>query len=327
MISTALLQRLVLSISAVLFILVLVPLLRWYTGGFGVLPLVSASIPLLLGLMGIFVALHEEWAKRNKLLVSMTFVLVSTSGFVVTTALDRRARAETANAQMEAQKANDALTVKVDALNLSTAKIKEIGDLNTDLQKQLIGSSLALQQSNEHIGTLSADTLASSKETFENIMGTGSVPLIYPFEALTPITSDPSVKLPLFIVNTGRHFLTSVTVFIHKWPPSTAEEIFKAPELAVGTVRAGFARPLSEGVPVPREDHTDAYEIMIHTQNASFEEILEVRQSKKGFYEHRYKVSRITTRLVSREFASLESKVVIAMTDWSGEKPLFEIGP
>jgi len=323
MFSPGSLRRLVTAaIGITLAGLILVGVTRWYLGGFQMLTQMSAATPLLLGLMGVFVALHEDWAKQHKPVVIALFVLVSGIGFLVTTEQDRRLSSATTAAQ-------SALANSVSAPGAEASEIKEEQDRNTELQNQLINSNAELVTSSRQISELSSEAVVNSRESLSNIMGTGSVPFVIPQTAL------PLDPIPLGIFNGGKHLLTGVTVVIKRQldpPPQTAEDLFKRQELAVGTLHPGLPRLLSERIsPKPDSNGMDFYDVYISTQSETFEQLLEFRRGTNGFlWAYRYVVWQDVVRLDrSRASLSGRQRMVIPMTAWSDEKrhPLFEIGP
>lgn len=149
---------------------------------------ISAASQLVLGFMGVLLALHEDWAKRHRSFIIAAFALAALFGFYTTIRQARDSARETAHAQTQAAEANIRLSNSLDNLNKSTAEISRVQRLNTQLQEQLL--------------TRSGEIAELSQQGIDQITGGDS---------FCVFLADPTNKNAQ-----GRH---SVTVFVYgKYP-------------------------------------------------------------------------------------------------------------
>lgn len=269
----------------------------------------SLGSPFVLGLMGVFVALHEEWAKKHRVFVIVAFTVASALAFYVTNRQASESAKETAEAQRQATDANAKLSDSVEDLHKGATEISRVQALNTRLQEKLLASSEQLLASSGKISDLSGQAVANSKESLRNIMGADSIPCIVP---QVYVQVDPVL---LMIFNRGEHLLTGVTVRIRHEPA----EFFTKPELSVGVVHPGIGKMLSEGVsPKPDSTGIDTYLIDISTQSEQFSQTLVFRKGKDASpWAYRYWVWKHTLKRAKGSKA--ENFEVIRPTKWSDE--------
>src|SRR5205807_783797 len=108
----------------------------------------SAALPLLLGFMGVLIALREDWAKKHRRLVIGAFAVVSILGFYVAVRQIRESIKAEEAANRRADEANEKLHDSMDRLgkqggdlNSKTDEIRRVESLNTELQNKLLGQS------------------------------------------------------------------------------------------------------------------------------------------------------------------------------------------
>jgi hypothetical protein len=134
---------------------------------------VSVVVQAALGFMGVYVAMHEDWAKEHRRLVIAAFSIVMLTGFFVTVrqihlAAQEKAQAEkeSAESRKQAAVAEQRLSDTLERVGTQTGQIsnqtEEIGrvqGLNTELQRKLMESSSKLQQSSDRITDLSKQAI------------------------------------------------------------------------------------------------------------------------------------------------------------------------
>lgn len=130
---------------------------------------VSEAIPLVLGFMGVLIALHEDWAKRNRWWVIGAFVVVSGLGFYANVKHRERLEMEASKSREDAAIANTKLADSIKNLGSQTNQIVTQGDeikrverLNTGLQNKLLDQSGQLIDSGKRISDLSKEAIATT---------------------------------------------------------------------------------------------------------------------------------------------------------------------
>jgi hypothetical protein len=103
---------------------------------------------LILVLMGVWIALHEDWAKRHRFLVMAAFIVAGFAGLWATRQQSIQTGKEISEAQKEAAAANRQLSNTLEKINNQsvqignqTSEISRVQDLNTELQERLLGTS------------------------------------------------------------------------------------------------------------------------------------------------------------------------------------------
>lgn len=71
----------------------------------------------MLVLLGVWIALHEDWAKRHRFLVLASFVIAGFAWLYMTRQQSRQSSAEVAEAQKQAAEANTKLSNTLEKIN------------------------------------------------------------------------------------------------------------------------------------------------------------------------------------------------------------------
>lgn len=124
---------------------------------------------LILVLMGVWIALHEDWAKRHRFLVLAGFVIAGFAGLYMTRQQSRQSGQEVAEAQRQAADANTKLSNTLEKINNQsiqignqTGEISRVQNLNTALQNKLLDQNGQLIDSSKQIAELSKESIASA---------------------------------------------------------------------------------------------------------------------------------------------------------------------
>jgi hypothetical protein len=240
---------------------------------------------LVLVLMGVGIALHEDWAKRHRFLVLTAFIVAGFVGLYLTRQQSRQSLQEVAEAQRQAAEANAKLSNTLERINNQsvqignqTGEIQRVQGLNTDLQNKLLGQSGQLLNSSRQISEL-------SKEAINTTTGGESFCYMYldwhtldhPFPVFMSLG-----KQPLYDVHARVTDLKNFDAAM-KRPHSLAEIL--GLQIDVGDLTPTLAKmQFDKTIPLSDPERAD-FNIFFDARNGSWNEFLRMRKVGNGWVE------------------------------------------
>lgn len=128
----------------------------------GLFRYLAVALPIVLGFMGVLLALHEDWAKRHRGFVIVAFVVIGSLAFYTAKQQLDQSTKEAAEAQSRLDTSNTRLSESLDRLGTQSNEISRVQDLNTKLQNRLLDQSGQLIDSSKQITGLSKTAITTS---------------------------------------------------------------------------------------------------------------------------------------------------------------------
>ena len=123
-----------------------------------------------------------------------------------------------------------------------------------------------------------------SKESLEEISGSGAHPCIVPQPALN------GSPIPLVIWNRGKHVLTGVEIrLLSSQEFLDGHSALYKPSVNIGTLRNEWPKPIPEAIlPIPDEKGISNYEAEIWTQNGFYTEVMNFTRGRHKQWSYEY---------------------------------------
>jgi len=243
---------------------------------------ISIGSQVLLVVMGVLVALHEDWAKRHRWIVIGAFAAVGLVGFYTAVRDNRELTKERIQSEAKADAANAKLSDSMERLGTQTGEvkrdegeIKRIAGLNTELQNKLLGQSGQLLDSSKRISDL-------SKQAIETTTGGESFCYMY-----MEMYTNPG-PFPTFI-HEGNEPLYNVHVRIsdlHKEHAPTLAQFFKNEIIfTVGDLAPTSTKmEIDQIIPLSDSPHQD-FNVFFDARNGYWDENLRMRKVGNNWLE------------------------------------------
>jgi hypothetical protein len=241
---------------------------------------------LALVLMGVWIALHEDWAKRHRFLVLTAFIVAGFAGLYMTRQQSRQSGEDVAAAQRQAAEANTKLSNTLEKINnqsnqigSQTGEISRVQSLNTELQNKLLGQSGQLIDSSKQISDLSKEAINTT---------TGGESFCYMYVDTNTITGR---AFPVFIT-LGKQPLYEVHARVADI--NAEDAILKRPhtinEMLGIQVNVGELSPITakmqfdQVIPLSDPSRVD-FNVFFDARNGTWTELLRMRKVGKNWIE------------------------------------------